>query len=60
MYFAVWTIHAAGTEKTRRDKSDAMKACLHNHSRVTLHHGGDTRDDNAETVVGDLMIIEAP
>lgn len=60
MYFVVWSTHAAGTEETRRDKSDAMKAYLHNHSRVTLHHGGATLDDDAETVVGGLMIIEAP
>ena len=60
MYFVVWNTHTAGTEETRRNESDAMKAYLHNPSRVTLHHGGATLDDNAETVVGGLMIIEAP
>ncbi len=40
MYFVVWNTHTAGTEATRRNESDAMKAYLHNHSRVTLHHGG--------------------
>ena len=60
MYFVIWNIHSAGTEQARRDRSDAMKAYLHNHSRVTLHHGGATLDDNAEAVVGGLMIIEAP
>ena len=60
MYFVVWNTHTAGTEENRRNESDAMKAHLHNHSRVTLHHGGATLDDNAETVVGGLMIIEAP
>jgi len=60
MYFVVWNTHTAGTEENRRNESDAMKAYLHNHSRVTLHHGGATLDDNAETVVGGLMIIEAP
>ena len=60
MYFVVWNIHAAGTEETRRDESDAMKAYLHGHSRVTVHHGGATLDDDAETVAGGLMIVEAP
>ena len=60
MYFVIWTDHSAGTEQTRRDSSDAMKAYLHNHAHVTLHHGGATLDDNSETVIGGLMIIEAP
>ena len=60
MHFAVWSVHSAGTEGARRENSDAMKAYLHNHSRVTLHHGGPTLDDDAETVGGGLMIIEAP
>ena len=60
MYFVVWSIHSDGTEEARLENSDAMKAYLHNHPRVTLHHGGSTLDDDAETVVGGLMIIEAP
>lgn len=58
MYFVTWNIRSPGTEQTRRDESDAMKAYLHNHSRVTLHHGGATLDDDAEAVAGGLMIIE--
>lgn len=27
---------------------------------MTVHHGGATLDDDAETAVGGLMIIEAP
>lgn len=60
MYFVDWNTQTAGTEETRGDKCDALKAYLHNHSRVPLHHGGATLDDNAETVFGGLMIIEAP
>lgn len=60
MYFVVWNTHAAGMEETRRDKSDAMKAYIHNDSRVTLHQGGATLEDDGETVVGGVMILEAP
>ncbi len=60
MYFVVWNVHTVGMEATRRRESDAMKAYLQSHSRVTLHHGGATLDDDAQAVVGGLMIIEAP
>jgi uncharacterized protein YciI len=60
MYIVVWNTHAAGTEETRRDVSEAMKAYIHNHSSVTLHQGGATLGDDAETVVGGVMILEAP
>ena len=60
MYFVAWSIHSTGTEEARLENSDAMKTFLHNHSHVILHHGGPTLDDDAETVVGGLMIIEAP
>ena len=39
MYSAVWNSYTAGTEETRRDRSDAMKAYLHTHARVTLKPG---------------------
>ena len=60
MYFAVWNTYKAGTEETRRNNSDAMKAYLHNHSSVTILEGGATLDDNGDTVIGGLMIVDAP
>lgn len=59
MHIAIWNTHNAGVEATRRDNSDAMKAYLHSHASVTLLQGGATLDDNADAVVGGLMIVDA-
>ena len=63
MDFAVWSTNRAGMEELRRATVDAFGAYLRDHPDhpdVTVHMGGSGLDDDAETIIGLLLVLEAP
>ena len=63
MYFAIFASDKPGMLQVRNEQRDAFSAYLHDHPDhpdVIFHHGGPTLDDDGETVVGLLLVIEAP
>ena len=63
MYFVVFVTHKPEAENRRSELQDSFRGYLldhPDHPEVVVHHGGPTLDDDAENVVGLLLILEAP
>lgn len=63
MYYAVFTTDRPGREALRIETREAHLAYIRNpdaHPGVTVKHGGPTLSDDGETMIGSLIIIEAP
>jgi len=63
MYFAIFTTDKHGQEALRIETRDAHLAYIRNpdaHPDVTVRHGGPTLSDDGESMIGSLIIIEAP
>ena len=63
MYFVIFGNDKPGTRQTRLDTIDAFRAWIDNHPEhpdVTVHLGGPTFEDDAETMNGTVNVIEAP
>ena len=63
MYFVVSTTHKPDVESKRRELQDSFRSYLRDHPDhpdIFVHHGGPTLDNDAENVVGLLLILEAP
>ena len=63
MYFVVSVTHKPEAETRRSGLQESFRSYLldhPDHPEVVVHHGGPTLDDDAENVVGLLLILEAP
>ncbi|MDE0486395.1 MAG: YciI family protein [Nitrospira sp.] len=63
MYFVVFITHKPDMGSRRSGLQDSFRSYLRDHpdhADVVVHHGGPTLDNDAENVVGLLLILEAP
>lgn len=63
MYFAVFVTHKPEAQARRSELQDSFRRYLHDHPdhpEVVVHHSGPTVDDDADNVVGLLLIVKAP
>ena len=63
MYFAAFYTHKPGKIQTDSEILAAFANYLRNHPEqpgVVVHNAGPTLADDSETIVGSLLIIEAP
>ena len=63
MYFVVIGTHKLGAAQTRSDLEDAFVAYLRDHPDhpgITLHNGGPTLAEDGESIVGLVLVVEAP
>ena len=63
MYFVVIGTDKQGVAQTRSDLQDSFIAYLRDHpdhSDVTVHEGGPMLAEDGESIVGLLLVVEAP
>ena len=63
MYFVAFVTHKPGQVEAGSEIQDAYIDYLRNHPEhpgVVVHNGGPTLSDDSETIVGLLLIAEAP
>ena len=63
MYIAAFITNKPGAAEARSESFEAFRAYLHNHPAhpdVVVHHGGPTLADDGESIVGLVLVIEAP
>lgn len=63
MYATAFITIRSGAAQARSETHDAFRAYLRSHPAhpgVIVHHGGPTLTDDGESVVGLLLIMEAP
>ena len=63
MYFVVAATHKGEMAQERLRLADAFATYLHDptgHPDVTVHHGGQMLSENGQTVVGFVLVLEAP
>ncbi|MDE0693272.1 MAG: YciI family protein [Gammaproteobacteria bacterium] len=63
MYVAVFATDKPGTADARREHFNAFVEYLRehpNHPDVAVHHGGPTLSEDASTMIGTLLVLEAP
>ena len=63
VYFVVIGTHKPGAAQARSDLEDTFVAYLRDHPDhpgVTLHNGGPTLAEDGESIVGLVLVVEAP
>ena len=63
MYVAAFVTNKPGAARARSETRDAFVAYLRSHPAhpdVVVHHAGPTLADDGESVVGLLLVMEAP
>ena len=63
MYVAAFVTNKPEAAGTRSEKRDAFVAYLRSHPAhpdVVVHHAGPTLAEDGESVVGSLLVLEAP
>ena len=63
MYVAAFVTDKSGMVDLRSETREAFRAYLRSHAAhpgVVVHHGGPTLADDGESIVGLLLVLEAP
>lgn len=63
MYFAIYATDGPGASQTRSDLFEDFRSYLHDHPDhpdIVLHHAGQTLAEEDDTIVGSLLVVEAP